>query len=97
MDVERIQRLIIRLRTALAELEAALVDIEPPDETPVDELEIGVRAFNCLNGDGIKAIGQLRARSDSRLLEIPNFGRGSLAEVKQALWRHAMRGARRPS
>lgn len=51
----------------------------------VNELDLSVRAMNCLNNANIQTIGELVAKSDAELLKYRNFGRSSLAEIKTAL------------
>jgi hypothetical protein len=52
---------------------------------PTDELELSVRAANCLKNMGVRTVGQLTAMSDAELLRYPNFGRRSLNQLKQVL------------
>lgn len=51
----------------------------------VDELELSVRAANCLENAGIRYIGELVVRSESEMLKTKNFGRKSLNEIKDIL------------
>jgi DNA-directed RNA polymerase subunit alpha len=51
----------------------------------VGELELSVRATNCLKSANIQTIGELVAKTDAELLKYRNFGRGSLNNIKQAL------------
>jgi predicted DNA-binding transcriptional regulator AlpA len=51
----------------------------------IDELGLSVRASNGLRLDRIIVVGELAERSERDLLQIPNFGRVSLAEVEAAL------------
>jgi DNA-directed RNA polymerase subunit alpha len=51
----------------------------------VDEMEISVRAQNCLRNDNIMYIGDLVTRTESDMLKTPNFGRKSLNEIKELL------------
>ena len=51
----------------------------------VDELELSVRAANCLKNDNIVYIGDLVQKTESNLLRTPNFGRKSLNEIKEVL------------
>jgi DNA-directed RNA polymerase subunit alpha len=55
------------------------------DDRLIEELEIGVRAYNCLKRAGIQTVGDLVQRSESELNAIPNFGKRSTEEVKEAL------------
>ena len=52
---------------------------------PIDELELSVRAHNCLINAGIKRILDLINLSDEESLKIKNFGRKSLNEVKESM------------
>ena len=52
---------------------------------PIEELELGVRSYNCLKRVGIETIGDLVAKSESELAAIPNFGKKSIEEVKETL------------
>jgi DNA-directed RNA polymerase subunit alpha len=55
------------------------------DDTPIEELELGVRSYNCLKREGIETVGDLIAKSDQELMCIPNFGRKSIEEVRERL------------
>ncbi len=52
---------------------------------PVDELELTVRAANCLKAEHIYRIGDLIQKTENELLSTPNLGRVSLWEIKTAL------------
>jgi DNA-directed RNA polymerase subunit alpha len=51
----------------------------------VDELELSVRAFNCLKNANIKTIGDLVQKTENEMLRTKNFGRTSLTEIKDVL------------
>jgi DNA-directed RNA polymerase subunit alpha len=51
----------------------------------VDEMELSVRARNCLEASGIHTIGDLVQRSEAEMLKTKNFGRKSLQEIKDIL------------
>lgn len=51
----------------------------------VDELDLSVRAHNCLKAANIKTIGDLVRREESEMLKFRNFGRKSLQELLQVL------------
>lgn len=55
------------------------------DDRLIEELEIGVRAYNCLKRAGVQTIGDLLAKSESELKAIPNFGERSIEEVIESL------------
>ncbi|MDR1534669.1 MAG: DNA-directed RNA polymerase subunit alpha [Planctomycetota bacterium] len=52
---------------------------------PVTVLEPSVRAANCLAAEGIKTIRDLVTRNEQDMLQIRNFGKTSLKEIKQKL------------
>lgn len=51
----------------------------------VSELELSVRAANCLKAANIRYIGELVGRTDADMLKTKNFGRKSLNEIKDIL------------
>ena len=51
----------------------------------IEELELGVRSYNCLKREGIHTVGELIGRSEADLLDIRNFGAKSIDEVKVKL------------
>lgn len=52
---------------------------------PVEELELSVRAYNCLKNANIKYIGELVQRTEQEMLKTKNFGKKSLNEIKDVL------------
>ncbi len=52
---------------------------------PIGELELSVRASNCLESARIDTVGQLVQQNDADLLKLRSFGRTSLREVKRKL------------
>ena len=57
-------------------------------ETPIEELELSVRAYNCLKRAGITKVGEIlekMAEGDDEILAIRNFGKKSLAELKERM------------
>ena len=57
---------------------------------PIEELELGVRSYNCLKRVGIETIGDLVTKSENELAAIPNFGKKSIEEVKETLSAHGL-------
>lgn len=51
----------------------------------VSDLELSVRALNCLANEGIEHVGDLVQRRESDILKTPNFGRKSLNEISDML------------
>jgi len=67
-----------------AEATAALASVD----TPIEALNLNVRAYNCLKRAGIATIGQVLAKlvtNEQELLDIRNFGHKSLDELKEKL------------
>jgi DNA-directed RNA polymerase subunit alpha len=54
-------------------------------ELPIADLDLSVRAANCMEIEGIQTIGELCSRSEEDLLEIRNFGKTSLKEIQKKL------------
>ena len=55
------------------------------DDVLIEELELGVRSYNCLKREGIQTVGDLVSKTEAELLNIPNFGKKSIDEVKEKL------------
>ena len=55
------------------------------DEILIEELELGVRSYNCLKRAGVQTVGELVMKSEAELNAIPNFGRKSVEEVQETL------------
>jgi DNA-directed RNA polymerase subunit alpha len=86
-DLERIE--------GFGEAGAEEVGIEAPqahgmENFPIEELELGVRSYNCLKRVGIETIGDLVTKSESELAAIPNFGKKSIEEVRETLQAHGL-------
>jgi DNA-directed RNA polymerase subunit alpha len=64
--------------------------LDPLLVRPVDDLELTVRAANCLKAENIYYIGDLVQRSENDLLKTPNLGKKSLLEIKAVLAQHGL-------
>jgi DNA-directed RNA polymerase subunit alpha len=51
----------------------------------VNEIELSVRAANCLNNANITTVGQLAQKTEAEMLKYRNFGKKSLNEIKEKL------------
>ena len=51
----------------------------------VNEIELSVRAANCLNNANISTVGELAAKTEADMLKYRNFGKKSLTEIKAKL------------
>jgi DNA-directed RNA polymerase subunit alpha len=69
----------------LSGLGGALPGADGMDDILIEELELGVRSYNCLKRAGVQTVGDLVQKSESELNAIPNFGRKSIEEVKETL------------
>ncbi len=57
----------------------------PMHDILIEELELGVRSYNCLKRAGIQTVGDLITKSEGELNAIPNFGKKSIDEVIETL------------
>jgi DNA-directed RNA polymerase subunit alpha len=62
-----------------------LVSIEPYTNIAIEELQLSVRAYNCLKKAQINTVGDLLQYSPEKLQELKNFGRKSADEVFSTL------------
>jgi DNA-directed RNA polymerase subunit alpha len=85
-DLDRIEG----LGEATAELEAEAPQAHGMENFPIEELELGVRSYNCLKRVGIETIGDLVSKSEDELAAIPNFGKKSIEEVRETLSAHGL-------
>ena len=53
--------------------------------TPIEELALSVRAYNCLKRSGLMTVGQVLEKSEDELLALRNFGRKSYDELRERL------------
>ena len=54
-------------------------------ERPISDLDLSVRAANCMEVEGIQSVGELCARTEAEMLEVRNFGKTSLREIRKKL------------
>lgn len=89
-------KILIDYLTVIVDLDESTHDIdfvedkviEEVDATldrPIEELDLGVRAFNSLKRDGINTIGELVNKSEEEIIRIRNLGTKSLTEIKVKL------------
>jgi len=78
--------------TVVAEIGEEVLEEETIDEElveklkiPIQELELSVRASNCLESEKVDTVGQLVKMTDADLLKIRSFGKTSLREIKRKL------------
>jgi DNA-directed RNA polymerase alpha subunit len=58
---------------------------ELPDDTLISDVILPIRIQNVLIGAGLKTVGEVREISDDTLLSFQDFGKGSLAILRQTL------------
>lgn len=61
------------------------IDLNPNLFKSIDELELSVRATNCLKAANIQLVGELVQRTEAQMLKTKNFGRKSLDEIRRVL------------
>src|SRR3989449_5866825 len=86
-DIEKIEGFG---EAAVAEGPAEVSLAHGMENLPIDELELGVRSYNCLKRVGIETIGDLVSKTENELAAIPNFGKKSIEEVKETLATHGL-------
>jgi DNA-directed RNA polymerase subunit alpha len=89
-DADRVEELTAREPVAvmgetLPDAVAAAPGGDGLDEILIEELELGVRSYNCLKRAGVQTVGDLVRKSESELNAIPNFGQKSIEEVIETL------------
>ena len=90
-DADRVEELTAREPVALMgetlpdAVAAAAPGGDGLDEILIEELELGVRSYNCLKRAGVQTVGDLVRKSESELNAIPNFGQKSIEEVIETL------------
>jgi DNA-directed RNA polymerase subunit alpha len=84
-DLEKIEGL-----HEAAEAESEIPQARGMENFPIEELELGVRSYNCLKRVGIETIGDLVSKTEAELAAIPNFGKKSIEEVKETLATHGL-------
>lgn len=85
---EHMQLFVAQTITPIEE-DSIFVEIDESDnghlDTPIEDLDLSVRAYNCLKRQGVNTIGQLVECSENDLLNVRNFGAKSIEEVKDKL------------
>jgi DNA-directed RNA polymerase subunit alpha len=90
-DADRVEELTAREPAVLAADAAAASSGDGVaannglDEILIEELELGVRSYNCLKRAGVQTVGDLVRKTRSELNAIPNFGQKSIEEVIETL------------
>jgi DNA-directed RNA polymerase subunit alpha len=81
--------LLANYRASLPEPEKAPLSSLPIPQkiydTPIEELDLSVRAYNCLKRSNITKVGQVLSMNEEDLLGVRNFGEKSLQELRERL------------
>ena len=56
-----------------------------PDDTPIESVLFSPRIQNALRAAEVKTVGEVREMSDETLISLPDFGRGSLSDLRGKL------------
>lgn len=93
-DAERVEELTAREPVAMPAADAltspggdssSVAASNGLDEILIEELELGVRSYNCLKRAGVQTVGDLVRKTRTELNAIPNFGQKSIEEVIETL------------
>jgi DNA-directed RNA polymerase subunit alpha len=89
-DAERVEELTAREPAAVVTSDPLVAAPDGSgnnglDEILIEELELGVRSYNCLKRAGVQTVGDLVRKSRGELNAIPNFGQKSIEEVIETL------------
>jgi len=63
---------------------------------PIEDLNLSMRAYNCLRRSGLMTMGQVLEKSEEELLSLRNFGRKSYDELREKLNEMGLLAADRP-
>lgn len=83
----RAEEELVAVQEAAVEAEevSPTAEVEEKLDKSIEELELSVRSYNCLEAAGIKTIRDLVQKSEQEMLRYRNFGRKSLSEIKNIL------------
>lgn len=74
---------IVEFEETEREIDAERESLRQKLAMSVNEIELSVRAANCLNNANITTVGELAQKSEAEMLKYRNFGKKSLNEIKQ--------------
>jgi DNA-directed RNA polymerase alpha subunit len=74
-----------RLAREAAEGPMVVPTPELPDDTPIERVLFSTRIQNALRAADLKTVGEVREMSDETLISLPDFGRGSLSDLRTKL------------
>jgi DNA-directed RNA polymerase subunit alpha len=77
--------MVIEFEEAVEKVSAEQTRLKKILNMSVNEIELSVRAANCLNNANITTVGQLAMKTEQEMLKYRNFGKKSLNEIKEKL------------
>ena len=87
---EILREQFLEFQLLVGEVEAAPIEIEEPEvlegyDMPIEQLQLSVRAYNCLKRSGLMTVGAVLEKSEEELLALRNFGEKSYLELRDKL------------
>ncbi len=76
---------LVEFEESEKQIDAEMEELRRKLNISVNEIELSVRAANCLNNANITTVGELAQKTESEMLKYRNFGKKSLNEIKQKL------------
>jgi len=76
---------IVEFEESEKQIDAEREELRRKLNMSVNEIELSVRAANCLNNANITTVGQLGQKTEADMLKYRNFGKKSLNEIKGKL------------
>lgn len=89
----------VRLRRERLAREAGVAPLvgptpELPDDTPIERVMFPARIQSALKAADLKTVGEVREIPDETLINLPDFGRGSLSDLREKLGLPSTHGVR---
>jgi DNA-directed RNA polymerase subunit alpha len=75
----------VQFEEGAQQVDAAREELRKKLAVSVNEIELSVRAANCLNNANITTVGELAMKTEAEMLKYRNFGKKSLNEIRQKL------------
>ena len=87
---EILREQFLEFQLLVGEVEEAPVEVEEPEvlegyDMPIEQLQLSVRAYNCLKRSGLMTVGAVLEKSEEELLALRNFGEKSYLELRDKL------------
>ncbi len=90
MASEILREQFLEFQLLVGEVQEAPVEVEEPEvlegyDMPIEQLQLSVRAYNCLKRSGLMTVGAVLEKSEEELLALRNFGEKSYLELRDKL------------